>query len=165
MKFDWDFSELENFAKQLGNETILDEAMKEILLEIAKKLLGIMKKNTPVEDGTLIGGWDDESALAVTNTKDGYEVKIVNKTEYARYVNDGHYSFNKLNKGGKPYVVHNRTVMFDETFGGDYPNDDTYVFGRFFVEHSILEMTEAKEVEKIIMQHLEEWWEKCLNGQ
>lgn len=159
MKFEWDFTELVRFSNNLENDSFKDW-MKTATEEIARVLLETIKRKTPVVTGELLQGWSDNNIGSLIKVRsNGYEVILVNKVEYASAVNNGHYSYNQYNKGGKPYIVRNRTVPYDGKFGGNYPNADTYVFGRFFVEKSIFELSESKSIiEGIIMEHLQDWW-------
>lgn len=168
MNFEFDFSELTQFTNNIANTELVQTALKDSLLEIAKKLLALMKSKTPVEDGTLLAGWDDESALVVTSDNHGFLVKIVNKEEYAVHVNDGHKSFNQF---GGPYKVQDEVtpgpfgkpkgrVKVKTPYTKWQQASEDYVYGHFFVERSILEMNESKATEQILMKHLTEWWER-----
>jgi hypothetical protein len=160
MKITWDLHELTDFGdnlKSLGSA--FSPYLQRATQDIAKALLKDIKIFTPKgKTGQLIRGWDGNSFL-VKPLKNGYVVEIVNTTEYADAVNNGHYSHNQFNKGGQPYVVNNRTVPYDSQFGGDYPSDKTYVYGRFFVERGILLACNKQQIEQIIMKELQKWWD------
>lgn len=162
MELEWDFHELTDFASRLSETAQFESACKATTEEIAKKLLSMLRTNTPVETGKLKGGWN--GTFTATKVKGGFLVVLKNDVEYASAVNDGHYSHNQFNKGGTPYVVKHRTVPYDSTFGGDYPSDPTYVFGRFFVENSILQLNNTKQIEQILYKQLQQWWKGCFNG-
>lgn len=153
MKSTWDFSELYNFAEELRSKTNFDKYAKRSIREVAKELVDVIKQYTPIgETGKLINGWDKRK-LKVIPTSNGYEVLLVNDVEYAKAVNDGHYSYNQFNKGGDPYIVRNRTVPY---YMGNH--DDTFVYGHFFVEKGIAEYETYGNLEQIIMGNLEKWW-------
>lgn len=160
MKLEWDLHELTDFGDNLLSlGSAFSPHLKRAAQDIAKALLKDIKTFTPKgKTGKLIQGWNG-NAFLVEHTYGGYVVEIVNTTEYASAVNDGHYSHNQFNKGGDPYVVKNRTVLYDPIFGADYPSDKTYVYGRFFVENGILYMCNTQQVEQIIMKELQEWWD------
>lgn len=159
MKLEWDFSELESFAERLANESVFNRYCEQITKQIAEELRKKLKENTPKRTGHLASGWGNQ-AFIVTPTANGFEVELTNNVEYALWVNDGHYSYNQFNKGGAPYVVKNRTVPYTQ---GN--REDTFVYGRFFVEKSILETEEnVSELHKIIYTQLKSWFGWCVNG-
>lgn len=155
MKIEWDFDELYEFADNLrslssGFDTHLQDATK----KIAEVLLQHIKGLTPIDEtGKLIAGWDN-NAFLVKPTTNGYEVEIVNTTECAQSVNDGHQAYNQF---GGPYPIHNR-VKVVSPYKWQKGNKRYYVFGHFFVERGILQLTETKEIESIIYKELEKWW-------
>lgn len=159
MKLEWDFSELNKFAKNLGQISKFEREMQVAAKELSHELLKQIKILTPIGDSyKLLNGWNGND-FAVKKVAGGFEVLIVNTTEYASAVNNGHYSHNQFNKGGEPYVVNNRTVPFDTKFGKDYPTDKTYVFGYFFVENGILQLKNTTKIEQIIFNKLQKWWD------
>lgn len=162
MKIEWDFHEFTDFTTRLTEFARYEEACKLATEDIAKQLLIMLRNNTPVATGQLKGGW--EGTFTVTRLKNGFKVVLKNKVRYAAAVNNGHYSHNQFNKGGEPYVVKHRTVPYNSTFGGDYPSGETYVFGRFFVENSILQLNNTKQIESIVYQQLQKWWKGCFRG-
>lgn len=154
MKVMFDFSELNKFLKNVRNPKRLGVTLSVAAQNIAKVLHRHLVEQTPVDTGELRKMWniDDNLKFTVKRVRNGYEVVLINKAEYASSVNDGHYSYNQFNKGGNPYVVKNRTVPYKQ--GG---KDKTFVFGRFFVEDSI-DLTYPK-VERIVMKELMKWWD------
>ena len=150
----FDVSELEKFVDNLQDVRNLDERLEIATQNIARVLHSHLVEQTPVDTGNLRGMWSAGENLKFTVKRVGnaYEVSLINEAEYASSVNDGHYSYNQFNKGGKPYVVKNRTVPYKQ--GG---KAKTFVFGRFFVEDSI-DLTYPK-VEQIVMKELEKWWD------
>lgn len=154
MKVEWDFKELENFAKNLGNHGKFNKHAKRIAREISKALLNRMKSLTPVEDGDLIRGWDGNHFL-VTTVSNGYEVAIVNTDPKGTWVNDGHKAYNQF---GGPYEI-KRRVKVKTPYTWQKGNQTYYVFGHFFVERGILELENSSEIETIVMKELVKWWD------
>lgn len=154
MNISFDFSELNKFVENLKNHHDLDTKLMTATQNIARVLHQHLLEQTPVKTGNLRSKWSagDNLSFTVERVKGGYEVTLINEAEYASSVNDGHYSYNQFNVGGKPYVVKNRTVPYKQ--GG---KAKTFVFGRFFVEDSI-DLTYPK-VEQIVMKELEKWWD------
>lgn len=159
MKVEFDFKELNQFADNLGNLANFEAHMKRIAKDIAKALLKWMKSFTPVDEYTLINGWNGNK-FAVTKSGDAFEVLIVNKTPYAAYVNDGHTAHNQY---GGPYPI-KRRVKVRSPHQWQQGDATWYVFGHFFVERGIVRFCETDEIETIIMRELEKWWEECLSG-
>lgn len=154
MKIQWDFHELNEFAKKL-NSSDLDKTFKRITQEIAKVLFRHIKGLTPIgKTGKLISGWDG-NAFVVIPYGSGFKVEIVNKTEYATWVNDGHRVRNKPD--GEFLQVHRR-VKVPTPHKWQKPVSDYYVFGHFFVERGILQLNNTKQIEEIIMRELQKWW-------
>ena len=156
MKFEWDISELIDFANNLSNLTTFKESMERSTQEIAKALLKRIKALTPIEDGQLISGWNGNQFI-VTENKDGYEVLLVNTTPYAPYVNDGHMAYNQY---GGPYPIHpENRVKVTTPYQWQQGDATYYVFGHFFVERGILQLCNTTEIEQIIMKELQKWWD------
>ena len=159
MKMKWDAKQLIEFGNRIADLTKFQQTVQEATREIAKLLHTMLLQNTPVKTGKLKTGWKSEEnyAYVVVKVKNGFEVTLTNNVEYALSVNDGHYSYNQYNVGGKPYVVKNRTVPY--TQGNKAP---TFVYGRFFVENSILD-TEEK-LNAVLDKELEKWFRWCVSG-
>lgn len=154
MEIKWDLTELHDFADRLASFSEFEKFAERATKEIAKALLKRMKSLTPVDSYDLINGWDGNK-FAVTNTKDGYEVLIVNKTPYALAVNDGHRAFNQY---GGPYPIKHR-VQVRSPHQWQKGDQTWYVFGHFFVERGIVQLAHTNEIESIIMRELRRWWE------
>lgn len=154
MQIKYDFSELTGFAKRLENSD-LENTLKRITKELAQALLTHMRGFTPRETGHLISGWDGNAFLVVPEKK-GYRVEIVNKAEYAAWVNDGHRVRNQAD--GEYLKVHHR-VKVPVASQWQTPVNDYYVFGHFFVEKGILQIKNSTEIEQIIMRELKKWWD------
>lgn len=89
-----DCSELERFRDNLGDMIKDNDAfVKELTLELTRRLLAMLQKATPVDTGFLRAGW---FVIALTKTSEGYEAEIANNTNYASYVNYGH----RISQGG-----------------------------------------------------------------
>ena len=154
MKFEWDLSELTDFANRLQGAE-LEDTFKRITKDIGKALLKRMKSLTPVGDTyELINGWKGNH-FAVTEKNGGYEVLIVNKDPKAIWVNDGHRAFNQY---GGPYPIKKR-IQVRSPHQWQQGDHTFYVFGHFFVERGILQLTNTSEIEAIIMRELQKWWE------
>lgn len=137
MKFEWDFSELVQFADRLQDGYSLDTAMMTATQNIARVLHKYLLNQTPVDTGNLRKMWSAGNNLLFTvETVDGgYQVTLINLAQnnngfrYGLAVNDGHKA----------------------------PNGSGWVMGRFFVENSILQTTQ--QVEQIILKELQKWWD------
>jgi hypothetical protein len=156
MKIQWDFSELTEFANNLSTTSRLDLELKRATKEIAHELLKRIKKHTPIGDTwALINGWD-KNDFAVYQTATGFEVLLINPTEYATWVNDGHRQ--RPGRFIPGHFINNR-FYYDPTAKGGMVLRKPFVKGRLFVEKGILEMGNTTLVESIILKHLEKWWE------
>lgn len=139
MNLEWDFSELYDFADNLMNKYNLNTTLMTATREIAKVLHSFLLIHTPVVTGNLRKMWSAGGNLAftVTPTATGYQVTLVNTAQtdkgfkYGLAVNDGH----KTSSG------------------------TGWVMGRFFVEKAIIQTMESSEIEKILMNELQKWWE------
>lgn len=158
MKLKWDMHELEDFAKRLSETEKFEQACKEVVKKLADELREMLFKQTPVKTGQLAAGWGgaENYAYKIVELKSGYKITLYNRVPYAKWVNDGHYSYNQY---GGAYVVKNRTVPYTQG-----KNDPTFVFGHFFVEKSILLLENSSELEKILNKELEKWFAWCING-
>lgn len=155
MKLVWDFKELTDFGdnlKSLGSA--FDSHLEKATQEIARALLEDIKRLTPIDKtGKLISGWNGNSFL-VKPTSTGYVVKLVNTTEYAAWVNDGHLAYNQY---GGPYPIRKR-IKVTSPHKWQKGNPTYYVYGHFFVERGILQFSNTQKAEQIIMQQLKKWW-------
>lgn len=160
MKLKWDVRELTNFGNRIGDFEKFLSYQENVCKEIADVLRKMLKANTPVLTGKLKAGWgNDKTSYKVKRKGTVFEVALENKVEYARWVNDGHRSFNQF---GGPYFVQNRTPKIAPEY--NTIDDGTYVFGHFFVEISVYKVENSKELENILYQELEKWFRWCLNG-
>ena len=139
MKLEWDFSELTKFANNLGTAYEFETAMMTATRNIAKVLHKHLLNLTPVDTGNLRKMWSagDNLQFTVTRVNNGYMVTLINTArrdngfQYGLAVNDGH-----------------RT-----------PGGTGWVMGRFFVENAIIQTANSNEVERIILNELQKWWD------
>lgn len=163
MKIEWDFDNLFAFGNRLSDFHNYETAIMTATQEIAKALHKALLTRTPVVTGKLMQGWNsaDNLSFKVQKVKRGYMVELINNVEYASSVNYGHPSHNQFNKGGKPYVVRNR-IKVPVADKRQNPVSQYWVFGRFFLENSIVEVED--QLNAIIAKELQKWLEWCVNG-
>lgn len=155
MKFEWDLTELVEFANNLENVSRFEREMQFAAKELAAALLKQIKNLTPIGDTyQLVNGWNGNN-FAVKKVNGGFEVLLVNKDEKALWVNDGHRVKNR--KNGDYLTVHKR-IKVPKPYKWQNPVSDLYVFGHFFVERGILQLNNSQQVEQIIMKKLQKWW-------
>ena len=98
-----DVKELKAFRGRLDSlagKTGLDAFYRQAAKELVARLLTMVKKRTPVDTGALRRGWTIGEVKAVEG---GYEVEVLNPTEYASYVEFGHRT--RLSpEGGRGWV-------------------------------------------------------------
>ena len=139
MKLVWDFSELYDFAKRLSDTHNLDTALMTATQKVARVLHQYLLIQTPVVTGNLRKMWSagDNLMFTVEKVGDGFQVTFINLAQtdkgfqYGLAVNDGHKT----------------------------PNGAGWVMGRFFVERSILQTANSTQLEQIVMQELQKWWD------
>jgi hypothetical protein len=154
MNIEWDFSELIKFADNLANISTFEKSMQNATKRLAKALLKWMKEFTPTDSYELISGWNGND-FAVRKVENGFEVLIVNKTPYALAVNDGHKAYNQF---GGPYPI-KRRIKVRSAHPWQKGDPTWYVFGHFFVERGILRLANTSEIEQIIIEELQKWWD------
>ena len=163
MKLKWDLKELTDFGKRLTDMDKFDEVCEKTTQEIAKVLLKVITTNTPVKTGVLKKAWNNSENLAyrVTKQSDGYTVELSNDTEYANWVNYGHRVRNgKQGDFGSYFKVNRRTVPYYDGNSSDY-----FVYGHFFVEKSIEQLTNGSHVlDDVLYKQFSKWFRWCLNG-
>lgn len=162
MRFELDFSEIEEFAKRLSDDEAFYEMLKDIVEQMVRDFHRILLMNTPVgETWELYEGWEDiEDVVSnITKVKGGYRVEITNYTPYASDVNYGHYVYNQY---GGPWEIkeEHRTVVYKQGTKNKY-----FVYGHFFVEDSIEEYSGSRtSIRNAIKRELEDWWRWCSSG-
>ena len=155
MKIKWDFSELTEFADNLSNISKFEREMQFAVKELASVLLKTIKTLTPVGDTyQLVNGWNGND-FAVRQVEGGFEVLLVNTDSKALWVNDGHRAFNQF---GGPYPI-KRRIKVSSPYQWQKGSTTYYVFGHFFVERGILQLTNTQQVEQIIMKKMQKWWD------
>ena len=144
MKFEWDLSELTEFAENLSYG--LDTALMTATQEIAKVLHKQLLIQTPVDTGNLRKMWSagDNLFFTVERVNNGFQVTLVNKA-----------------RSGKDARSDDETTGFMYGLavndGHKTPDGTGWVMGRFFVEKSIIQT--VPKTEQIIMRELQKWWE------
>lgn len=84
----FDFDELKRFAKNLEEmEKAIPSFVEECVKEAAGRLLAKVVPRTPVDTGKLRRNW---TIGRVQRISGGWQVEVINPTEYAAYVEYGH---------------------------------------------------------------------------
>ena len=158
MKLKWDLHELTDFADRLHDLSKFQEVCKRLVKQLARELQEMLFAQTPVKTGQLATGWggSENYAYKIEALRNSYKVTLYNRVPYAKFVNDGHYSYNQY---GGPYEVKRRTVPYTQGNG-----DSTFVYGHFFVEKSILLLENSDKLDKLLEKELEGWFRWCVNG-
>ena len=156
MKIEWDFSELIKFGDNLSNHTHFEREMQFAVKQLARELLERIKKHTPIGDTwMLLNGWNENDFVAI-KTNNGFEVLLVNRTEYATWVNDGHKQ--RPGRFIPGYFAQGR-FYYDPSAKSGMVLSKPFVKGKLFVENGILETENTNLIKSIIMQHLRKWWD------
>ena len=136
-----DFTELEEYVDKFQEVVENHEAqVKRILEKIAKEYLVDLAERTPVDTGRLQNQWIlDNMNINVIDRGDLYEVELINTTNYASWVEQGHWSYNQ--------------------FGGPYG----WVMGRFYVRKTE-NLWKHGRLDERIQQEYETWLKKVLEG-
>ena len=141
MKIKWDFSEFNEFANKLSNYHNLETTLMTITQKVARVLHQYLLIQTPVDTGNLRKMWSagDNLRFTVKKIGTGFEVTFINTARantkdgfmYGVAVNDGHKT----------------------------PGGGGWVMGRFFVEKAILQTADSTQIEQIIFNELQKWWD------
>lgn len=94
----FDFSEFRRLAESFqkaADGNVMDQFIRDFLMEMAMRSLRKIKKRTPVDTGELRRSWQVGS---VEKQGDAYTVEIFNPVEYSKYVEYGHRSGKDLTK-------------------------------------------------------------------
>jgi hypothetical protein len=157
MKLDWDFSELIDFADNLGNLPKFQQELELATKEIAAKLHKMLIKNTPVDFGTLQAFWQtgENYSYMVTRKSNGFEVTLINRAIYALWVNDGHRQ-----RPGRfiPGYWEGNKFRYDKDADGGMVLKKSWVKGKFFVEIAIVQLIGGQQIEQVVNKHLQKWW-------
>lgn len=146
MKFQWDFSELTTFADKLADGYEFESAMMTATRKVAKVLHQYLLLQTPIDTGNLRKMWSagDNLRFTVKPVNNGYEVTFINTATNKRYPSEKYPS-------GYMYGL----AVND---GHKKPGGVGWVFGKFFVEKSILQT--EQQTEQIILNELKKWWDR-----
>ena len=152
-----DNEELINFSKQF--KTAADTSyvvIKSALKHAAQRFLEDVKQRTPVKTGNLRDHWDlDNANVVVQEDSEGFFILLVNTSEYAEWVEKGHYSYNQF---GGPYIVKNRKVPY---FEGN--NDKRFVYGVFYLRKTEIQYDMGK-LDNLIEIKFNQWLKDILEG-
>ena len=139
-----DFRELKELKKRLDNlqKGGLDAFCVLCIKDMAARLLGKAKKNTPVVTGTLRRGW-----AATRPSKQGgtHQIDVINPLMYASYVEYGH----RQTPGRFVPAIGKRLKL-------------SWVRGRFMLTRSTAELD--SQAQKIIDKKLDQYMEDAING-
>lgn len=151
MRFKWNFKELFDFGDRLGDYEVLETGLMTATKEIAKALHAQLLINTPIDTGNLRKMWSagDNLSFTVKPTATGYEVTLINTATNKRYPTDNYPE-------GFVYA-HAVNYGHRKTNGG-------WVMGKFFLERSVVQVSESAKLERIVYQELEKWFRGCVGG-
>lgn len=156
MKAEWDFSDFTRFANSLSNKSSFNQHIRKATRDLSQALLRRIKSHTPTLDYDLIHAWDKNKFL-VTEVATGFEVLLVNEMFYANWVNDGHRQ--KPGRFVPGYWQGRRRFIYVPGYPGGMVLKQSWVEGKFFVEKGILSLASVTEIDAIIMNELQKWWD------
>lgn len=136
--------ELEQFAQSFKSRVIdnWEQVVKNSLIQCAELYLQDVIRATPVDTGKMKRQWRKDNkqlAVKVKEVSDGYQIELVNTTEYASWVEKGHESYNQ--------------------FGGSYG----WVMGRFFVKNTE-NIWQNGKLDKAMQRRINDWMRSLLGG-
>lgn len=139
-----DNDELEQFAQSFKSRVIdnWEQVVKNSLLQCAELYLQDVIRATPVDTGKMKRQWRKDNkqlAVKIKEVSDGYQIELVNTTEYASWVEKGHESYNQ--------------------FGGSYG----WVMGRFFVKNTE-NIWQNGKLDKTMQRRINDWMRSLLGG-
>ena len=138
-----DTKELEALAERFEEaENKLQDGIVDTLVYAAERYLRDLITNTPVDTGYLKKQWRNDNPnldLRVKEVADGYQIELVNYTEYASWVEQGHWSYNQ--------------------FGGPYG----WVMGRFYVKNTEVDWDSGK-LQNVVTRRINKWLRDMLGG-
>ena len=150
MKLDIDCSELTQFAKEMQRQYDIETALMTATRRIAEVLHKEIVKRTPIDTGNLRKMWSagDNLSFTVTPKGNGYEVVLINEA-----VNKQNVSYSQIRDSGNGFMY---GVAVND--GHRAPNGK-WVMGRFFVQASIIKLTNSTQLERILYSELQKWWD------
>lgn len=150
MHIEIDASDLTKLQKKLSSLIDNDNWIRQAIAESCELMLKDLIESTPVDTGRLKEQWlKDNPKIVVRNTSDGWTVDLVNTTEYASWVEKGHFSYNQY---GGPWPVKNAKV----------PDSSGWVYGRFFVRKTE-NIWQNGKLDANLSSRLNEWLTKTLS--
>ena len=132
-KFDYsDLDQLSRSVQSALNSNVIDQFIKDFLLEMAYRAERRIKMRTPVDTGDLRRRW---VVGQVTKIGDYYSVEISNNLHYASYVENGHrtgkeltgwvegrfmakISMKEIERHLPEYLQRKQTEMIEKIFNG-----------------------------------------------
>lgn len=147
--FEFDLHEFVEFSNKLQDTYELETALMTATQNVARVLHKHLLINTPVDTGNLRKMWSAGNNLyfTVENKNGGYEVTFINKAVNKRNVSEKY-------PNGFEYGI----AVND---GHKTPDGTGWVMGRFFVEKSIVQVRDSKQLESIVFKELQTWWKGC----
>lgn len=150
MHIEIDASDLTKLQKKLSGLIDNNDWIRQAIVESCELMLKDLIESTPVDTGRLKEQWlKDNPKIVVRNTSDGWTVDLVNTTEYASWVEKGHFSYNQY---GGPWPVKNAKV----------PDSSGWVYGRFFVRKTE-NIWQNGKLDANLSSRLNEWLTKTLS--
>lgn len=150
MHIEIDASDLTKLQKKLSSLIDNDDWIRQAIVESCELMLKDLIESTPVDTGRLKEQWlKDNPKIVVRDTSDGWTVDLVNTTEYASWVEKGHFSYNQY---GGPWPVKNAKV----------PDSSGWVYGRFFVRKTE-NIWQNGKLDANLSSRLNEWLTKTLS--
>ncbi len=150
MHIEIDASDLTKLQKNLSGLIDNDDWIRQAIVESCELMLKDLIESTPVDTGRLKEQWlKDNPKIVVRDTSDGWTVDLVNTTEYASWVEKGHFSYNQY---GGPWPVKNAKV----------PDSSGWVYGRFFVRKTE-NIWQNGKLDANLSSRLNEWLTKTLS--
>lgn len=139
-----DIRELKDLQRRLDNlqKGGLDAFCSSCIKDLAARLLGKVKKNTPVVTGTLRRGWTATRPSIQGGT---HQIDVINPLMYASYVEYGH----RQTPGRFVPAIGKRLKL-------------SWVRGRFMLTRSTAELD--SQAQKIIDKKLDQYMEDAING-
>lgn len=158
IKMDVDYSEFQQFERDFKLRLVdnWSQVVTNSLTQCAEQYLKDLIKATPVDTGKLKRQWRKDNgnisklAVKVKEVYNGYEIQLVNTTNYASWVEKGHYSYNQF---GGPYPVRNAKV----------PDSSGWVYGRFFVKKTEVKWQDGK-LDAALQRRINSWMKELLSG-